>query len=88
MHVDTSDDRRADGRHREESVFPGAVIRRPFVQTEEILQPTGDFRIDGKQMSDVVSSPTDLPADREESEKRCFFEPERTHHSVGEWKRW
>ena len=86
MHVDTADDRRAHGRHREESVFPRAVIRRPFVQTEQILQPTGDFRIDGKQVSDVVPSPTDLPANDGEERTNVFFTPknELTTRSASE----
>ena len=37
MHVDAADDRRSDCSHGEEAVFPTAVVRRSFVQAEEIL---------------------------------------------------
>ena len=67
MNINTSDDRRTDSCHWEKSIFPRAIISGTFVQTKQLMQPTGNFRIDWEQMSDIVTSPTDLPRTKTKS---------------------
>ena len=61
VYIDTSDDRRSHRGHREEAMLPRAIVGSPLVQTEEILKPAGNFRIDREQVSDVMPTPADLP---------------------------